>query len=82
MQSAGFTKKEREAVEKDLHLVLAAREKLSDGAVVLSSDDTARALFARIGDLAELGWARQDDTGVAQWLAEGANASAVRLGDD
>lgn len=80
MQTSGYTQRERAAAEKDLHLVLAAWEKQDDGAVVLSSDDAARALFVRIADLAGMGWARMTDQDIDDWLEQGADPSPVRLG--
>ncbi len=56
--------------------VLAAWEKK---AVVLSGDDTARALFARLSDLGGLGWARIADDDVESWLWDGAPVSRVEL---
>jgi len=77
MQSAAFTPKQRDAAAKDLHLVLAAREQ---GGVILSADDTARALFARLDHLQELGWARMNRDDVEGWLARGAPADEVMIG--
>lgn len=77
-QSEHFNKSERAVVEKDLHLVLAAWEK---NAVVLSGDDKARALFSRLSDLAELGWAQIADDCVDEWLRDGAPAKSVALGE-
>lgn len=77
VQSAEFTERERDAVRKDLHLVLAAWEK---DAVVLSADDRARVLFARVSDLAAMGWAQMGDGDVHAWLSQGAAPRQVRLG--
>lgn len=77
MQNAGFTAAQRKAAEKDLHLVLAAWEK---HAVVLSADEKSRVLFARLVDLASLGWARMTHDDIATWLDRGAPSNDVRLG--
>lgn len=76
-QDPSFEAHERRAVEKDLHLVLAAWEA---DAVILSGDDAARALFARLTDLKYLGWARMTHNDVDGWLDDGAPAHAVWLG--
>jgi len=77
MQGKHFTTAERAVVVKDLHLVLAAWEK---GAVILSGDNKARSLFARLSDLATIGWAQVGARGVEAWLRGGAPAHPVALG--
>lgn len=77
MQSPVFTERERPIAAKDLHLVLAAWEK---EAVILSGDDTSRALFARLADLKDLGWARMTGDDVLAWLEGGALPHVVALG--
>jgi hypothetical protein len=76
-QDPVFSKSEREAIDKDLHLVLAARE---TNGVVLSADDAARSLFARLADLKALGWARMTADDIDDWLLDGASGSRVALG--
>ncbi|HET7505735.1 MAG TPA: hypothetical protein VFK02_32165 [Kofleriaceae bacterium] len=77
-QSKHFTTTERAVVDKDLHLVLAAWE---TKAVVLSGDDRVRGLFARLPDLADLGWARIADDDLYNWLRNGAPADSMALGE-
>jgi hypothetical protein len=50
-------------------------------AVVLSGDDRVRALFARLPDLADLGWAQIADDGLDKWLRDGAPAESMALGE-
>jgi hypothetical protein len=76
MQTGSFTKEEEKAARKDLHLVLAAREQ---AAVILSRDDAARSLFARLPELAQLGWAQLTADDVEAWLRGGAQAPVVAL---
>ncbi len=76
LQGAVFTVEEREVVKKDLHLVMAACER---GAVILSADSHARALFSRLADLSALGWAPISDR-VHEWLQDGAAPEIVALG--
>lgn len=75
-QSPALSPTEREELAKDLHLVMAA---LETDKLILSADDTARRLFARVGAPRELGWARVGDPGVDAWLRDGAEAAEVPL---
>lgn len=68
----------RAIAQKDMHLVLSAREA---GAVILSADDRARGVFAEVADLRSLGWASALTVGV-EWLERGAPSTEVRLGGD
>ena len=81
-QSAALTSpKQKAALEKDLHLVLAAME--ADG-VVVSCETHVRDLLRRVmtpEDMAHIGWALVDDHTVA-WLEGGARRAAVLLGDE
>ncbi|MBX3270663.1 MAG: hypothetical protein KF729_10395 [Sandaracinaceae bacterium] len=69
---------QRAALEKDLHLVLAAME--ADG-VVVSCETNVRDLLRKVmteEDVANLGWALVDSKTVA-WLTSGALRAAVPL---
>lgn len=78
LQETDFSDSEREAVEKDLHLVLAAWE---TERTVVSADLVAARLFARIQDLTGLTWMDVHDETLPSWLERGAPEGEHTLGD-
>jgi hypothetical protein len=76
IERAGYGAAQEHAVQEDLHLVLAA---LEADKLVLSGDDTARALFARLAPVGHVGWASVNDRGALRWLERGAPRDEVRL---
>jgi hypothetical protein len=80
---AGLPARARSAAEKDLHLVELARH---DGWKLVSSDDTARGIFAQASggclELKQLAWANPTVEAALLWLTEGAKVGGPCLGDE
>lgn len=76
LQSDALSAPERRALEKDLHIVLAAQETRG---VVLSADDTTLNILRKVGRRPKVGWARVEDGDIFDWLESGASADEKPL---
>jgi hypothetical protein len=80
LAATGKSDADVDAMEKDTHLLDAARE---EGAIIVSLDDTARDLYmeasAIVGEIREVEWVNPEtDEALGAWLAAGASREEPR----